>query len=249
MSVSSIYMTLTKKIRMEAFTEFKWDNGLLYDYSSNEFPTKLHAWTNEGTVDLGYDQSTYYGYVYKGVAVLYLEGRSYQLLPGMFFAVPGGLKATVHSGCGILIERKGYHGVFSLGGPIEEKGRLRYIDGCTDSLLIPPVKVGDPCLNALYFPPGIDQTMHTHPSMRVGVVASGSGVCVTPEGEISLTPGTLFIIHQDGLHKFRTTEESMTVIAYHPDSDHGPQDEDHPMINRTMVEGQSAKNLTHLHTS
>jgi len=27
---------------------------------------------------------------------------------------------------------------FHLGGPVEETGRLRYIDGCTDSLLIRP---------------------------------------------------------------------------------------------------------------
>ena len=48
---------------------------------------------------------------------------------------------------------------FQVGGPIEAMGRLRYIDGCTDSLLIPPWRRGEACLNHLHIPPGVEQTM------------------------------------------------------------------------------------------
>jgi hypothetical protein len=59
----------------------------------------------------------------------------------------------------------------------------------------------------------------------------------------------LFCIHPEGKHKFRTGPDSpMRVLAYHPDSDFGPTDQDHPMINRTMVDGISARELTAIHT-
>jgi hypothetical protein len=40
----------------------------------------------------------------------------------------------------------------------------------------------------------------------------------------------------------------MRVVAYHPDSDFGPQDEDHPMINRTIVDGVSASKIDAIRT-
>ena len=143
-----------------------------------------------------------------------------------------------------------------IGGPIEQKGRLLYIDGCSDSLLIPPVIKGDPCLNYLHFPAQISQTRHTHPSMRVGVVARGGGRCVVPSNEdgtgiditIPLTPGNIFVIPTDGHHSFFTDDSEMDVIAYHPDSDTGPTHNDHPMINRTIVDGVSAAYLDEIRT-
>lgn len=47
----------------------------------------------------------------------------------------------------------------------------------------------EPSMNLLHIPPGIEQTMHTHPSDRIGVVVSGAGQCVTPEGLVDLVPG------------------------------------------------------------
>jgi len=40
----------------------------------------------------------------------------------------------------------------------------------------------------------------------------------------------------------------MRVIAYHPDSDFGATHEDHPMINRTIVNGTSAAVLSDIRT-
>lgn len=164
----------------------------------------------------------------------------------MVFCVPG--SCTVSGSRGIVVSRYGYRGFFQVGGPVENEGRLKYMDGCTDSLLVPPVMLGDPCLNLLYFPPGIVQTPHTHPSVRIGMVASGAGTCVTPAGDIPLLPGRAFVIHAEGVHSFTTRDEPMRVIAYHPDSDFGPTHEDHPMLNRTMVNGRSAALLPEIRT-
>jgi mannose-6-phosphate isomerase-like protein (cupin superfamily) len=150
---------------------------------------------------------------------------------------------------GTVISRLGWLGMFTIGGPLEERGRLRYIDGCTDSLLVPPVRLGDPCLNGLWFPMGTEQTSHTHPSVRIGMVVRGRGQCVTPSGVQDLRPGMVFVIHAEGEHRFRTEHDAgLTVVAWHPDSDTGPTDVDHPMVNRTMVAGVSAAAMPELQT-
>jgi quercetin dioxygenase-like cupin family protein len=156
------------------------------------------------------------------------------------FAVTGDL-IEIHTDRGIpadlyLIFIEGYTGQNVLGVKVEEKGRLKYIDGCTDSLLVYPPRLGDPALNHLHFPPGIDQTFHTHPSIRVGIVYRGHGVASFPDGEHELAEGDIFILEVGEEHRFRTSDSTMDIIAFHPDSDTGPTDEDHPMINRTIIE-------------
>jgi Cupin domain len=187
------------------------------------------------------------GFVERDTAIA-VGVQAYFLKAGMYFSCSYP-RVFLNEGSGIIFRTKTYVPQFLFGGPVEDWGRLKYIDGCTDSLLIPPVKFGDPCLNALYFPPGINQTQHTHPSLRAGLVIRGRGECVTPEARTPLEPGVCFIIETDGLHYFRTPEDSsMTVIAFHPDSDMGPKDDDHPMVNRTIVEGVSASKIDAIRT-
>jgi hypothetical protein len=151
----------------------------------------------------------------------------------MYAAVP--CACSIKNGSGIAISRCSYQGFFHLGGPVEEIGRLRYIDGCTDSLLIPPLRMGDPCLNLLHIPPHTRQSRHTHPSHRIGVILNGHGECITPNEAIPLSPGMVFVIPENAEHSFHTTTEALRVIAYHPESDFGPTDEFHPMRNKTIL--------------
>ncbi len=121
-------------------------------------------------------------------------------------------------------------------GKIGLTGNQRYIDGCTDSLLVCPSKLGEPCLNALYFPHSTEQTYHTHPSLRCGIVLRGSGVADTAKGTVALCVGDIWFINSNERHRFRTFDEELVVVAYHPDSDWGPTDEKHPMVNRTVID-------------
>jgi hypothetical protein len=207
-------------------------HGCLEDIHDDRYPTALFGWAGDA-LELA-TIGTHFGYVYSGPASLDCEPGTFTLSAGMYFAVPGRL--TTAEGSGLVISRLGYRGFFHLGGPIENEGRLRYIDGCTDSLLIPPVIRGDPCLNLLHLPAHTRQTRHTHPSIRVGLIIRGSGLRETPEERIPLAPGQAFMIRAGGPHSFHMDESSLLVLAYHPDSDFGPTHENHPMINRTIIE-------------
>ncbi len=197
---------------------------------SGPYPCTVRTWANRPlALEPG---ATHYGYVWQGQTHLQRDRQTYALDSGMYFALPhaGSLDGP---GSGIVISRWGETAFFHLGGPIEPHGRLHYIDGCTDSLLIPPVVYGQACLNLLHIPPHTQQSMHTHPALRAGIIVSGHGHCITPENTYPLAPGQVFLIHADGLHCFHTQAEALRVIAFHPESNFGPRHEDHPMLNRT----------------
>lgn len=239
------------------FNSFQNVNGLVGSRTDDEYPTEVSAWSSPDYRLQLDDNGTHFVYVLEGEALIEaahprIGAVKYSLHKGMYASVCGA--ASVTGGKGFAVTRLGYRGLFSLGGPIEERGRLRYIDGCSDTLLISPVKKGDACLNHLHFPARISQTRHTHPSVRCGIVARGRGRCVVPsedgrgEESIPLEPGTVFIIPPEGQHSFFTDGETMDIIAYHPDSDMGPEDDDHPMVNRTIVDGVSAARIDAIRT-
>ena len=242
-------------------------DGLVYDFPTDRFRSKMFAWgfTPGAPADQllleGAEGNAYYGFVYSGIANLKAYGvGDYALRRGMYFAVSG--RFAITGGSGIVICDHGplqpaVNGeasprgscVFQIGGPIEKFGRLRYIDGCTDSLLIAPWLKGLPCLNHLHFPRRIDQTEHTHPSFRLGIIVAGAGKCRTPDGVFDLTPGGFWCIPEGGVHAFMTDDSTMDVIAYHPDSDFGPEHENHPMVNRTLVEGVPSSQIPRIQTT
>tara|TARA_B100000989_G_scaffold85459_1_gene61316 strand:+ start:1187 stop:1897 length:711 start_codon:yes stop_codon:yes gene_type:complete len=175
------------------------------------------------------------------------EVSKYEMQPGMYGAIQ--TPAKIEGGMFWYVFVEGYECLNGIGGPLEHTGRLRYIDGCTDSLILPPVIKGDPCLNLLYFPPSTDQTFHTHPSCRIGLVVSGRGICHEKSGETILEEGLAFYLPKDAIHRFETKSESLRVVAFHPDSDFGPEHDFHPMINKTMVDGTSARHIEAIRTS
>jgi len=238
----------------KAFSHYEFEHNYQAELD-RKYPSRLKVY-NKGQISEDETNNTHYFYQHVGESLIKLKDYQFILKPGMFASVAGSYNLENHSGNsqGIVITRDNWLGYTLIGGPVEHKGRLKYIDGCTDSLLLSPPKLGDPCLNLLYFPPDIDQTMHDHPSDRIGIIMSGYGQCVAKnlngeEETIDLIPGMIFCIHAHGLHKFKTPYgKDMRVLAYHPDSDFGPNDENHPMLNRTIVDGISAKDIESIRT-
>ncbi len=248
-------------------------HGTTIDATHTMYPTFTQVMVTPGTYSKGSVCSTTYGVLLSGS----VEVRGMVLRPGAYFCLPGEFKielaVSIEPGNRlILIERMGYRGQIIF-GQCEPTGRLTYIDGCSDSMLVYPPRKGDPVLNHLHFPGRILQTQHTHPSIRVGVVMKGQGVswrgehgqkndlmpfmraaeeyglatAVTDyeknpdkyhgvEMLYHLRAGGVFLLEQGELHSFATMKGGgMDIVAYHPDSDWGPTDEDHPMLNRTHI--------------
>lgn len=202
---------------------------LTIDRLATHYPTKLYA-SNELVEVPVY--ATAYGYVLSGR--VWVDGV--EVPAGYAFAAKQHIDGKRKFGSKfVAVMRYGFVGLSAM-VKVESVGRVQYIDGCTDSVLVAPPRFGDPCLNSLHFPRNITQTSHTHPSIRAGVISSGHGWAVTQAGSYKLETGDAWVIDANEVHHFVTGKESgMTVIAYHPDSNWGPTDEVHPMKNRTYI--------------
>jgi quercetin dioxygenase-like cupin family protein len=216
---------------MTAFIPLRIRPGTLHELNDSAHPVALLGWLQQALTLP--DGGTCFGIATSDGVTLDMGYGPAMLRRGMFFVVNRG--GTVRGGQGLVIFRPGYSGLPQIGGPLEVTGRLGYIDGCSDTLWVGPPRLGEPCLNHLHIPPHTDQTQHTHPSDRIGVIMNGHGECRTPDGVHSLSPGMGWVIPAGLRHSFFTTEEPLDVMAWHPDSDFGPRDEDHPMINRTLI--------------
>lgn len=215
------------------------------DQVNTMYPTKMISIQDD--YELEPTIGNLYGFVTEGTYLIESDGREWLLGAGDFFSIKTDTKNKTTAkkisdeGQMFWILRYGFQGI-NIIGQSEDHGRLSYIDGCTDSLLIMPPRLGDPCLNYLHFPMGIDQTQHLHPSIRMGIVIGGKGEAFQkPDGkrtgwEEDLSKGMMFCLEEGEIHSFRTAENFMDIIAYHPDSDFGPTDTNHPMLNRTYID-------------
>jgi mannose-6-phosphate isomerase-like protein (cupin superfamily) len=138
-------------------------------------------------------------------------------------------------GTAVIITRHGFNGQYVFGGPVEKQGRLCYINNCSDSLLVYPPRMGDPSLSLLQFPEGIVQDFHTHPSFRLGIIFRGKGYAESKDQKFDLTPGCVFCMEEQEVHRFVTEDEPLSVISFHPDGDWGPTDHNHTLLNRTYL--------------
>ena len=263
---------LSGRIVDDNFCAWKQYFGMLLSDGDSRFPSEIYGFENltpkamqvgsddpvaKGIITLGHSykfqkSGALYGFVVQGSVGFYghprVDGLFVSEMEWFCLANAKGRKLELSPDTKVVIvQRLDFLGITQTGGPIETKGRLRYIDKCSDTLLVGPPLMGDPCFNHLHFPPGILQSEHTHPSTRAGIVAKGRGWCLTPRGDIRLESGLVFHIPRNGLHSFKTEAESMDVIAYHPDSDFGPTHENHPMVNRTLVSGEKIDNTKGVH--
>ncbi|HNN93375.1 MAG TPA: cupin domain-containing protein [Pseudomonadota bacterium] len=208
-------------------------HGLLFDLRDGEHPSRVFG-VDRAALSLA-DDDTHFCLITDGQVTVVRDRDRFTLRPGAFCVVPGAGTLDGTTGRSLVISRLGYRGLFQIGGPLEAGGRLRYIDGCSDTLLVCPPRLGEPCLNHLHIPPRTHQSSHSHPSERIGVIAAGSGTCITDQGHYPLSPGMAWRIPAGSRHCFVTSDQPLDVLAWHPDTDFGPTDENHPMLNRTFL--------------
>lgn len=171
--------------------------------------------------------ATHYGLAFRSCSVLSNAGQAF-LPPGGWFAQNGNI--NINGGSGLVVTMPRRWGLNSYGGPVEDVGRLRYIDGSSRSFLSPPAKAGEPCLELIHCPPETQQEFHAFNCLRVGVVFRGSGrLLIGGDGEFggeqhALTPGLVFVIPPTLETALHTDGERLDVVVWSPETDEGPLD-------------------------
>ena len=147
---------------------------------------------------------------------------------------------TIRSGNGTatVIEYSGLH-LLESRFYVQNKldmGNLSYMDGGTNTTAVNPGRLGDPVINYVHFPAGMQQTLHTHPSHRVGMILKGRGLVELDDSEFPLEPGDVFFMQRNVLHNFMCPyNEDVVLFVFAPDSGTGPTDEVNPLKIRTYV--------------
>jgi len=117
-----------------------------------------------------------------------------------------------------------------------DMGNLSYMDGGTNTTAVNPGRLGDPVINYVHFPSGMQQTLHTHPSHRVGLVLKGQGLVQLDNEDLPLKPGDVFFMRRNELHNFTCPyNQDVVLFVFAPDSGTGPTDEVNPLKIRTYV--------------
>lgn len=117
-----------------------------------------------------------------------------------------------------------------------DMGNLSYMDGGTNTTAVNPGRLGDPVINYVHFPAGMEQTLHTHPSHRIGMILKGRGLVELDDSEFPLEQGSVFFMQRNVLHNFRCPyDEDVVLFVFAPDSGTGPTDEVNPLKIRTYV--------------
>lgn len=210
-----------------------------FNFLGNDYPSRV-IWKAAEPITAGERKGTSYFYVTIGSVTIKTADEEFTFKSGWYGSFVGVAEISGDGEC-LICTRLDYEGFNQFGGPVERLGRLEYIDGCSSTLLLSAPKLGDPCFNYLHVPCNIDQTPHTHPTLRVGFILEGKGTVILKDSKLDLLPGMMFCLLPDVLHSFHTTDSELRIVIYHPDSDFGPSDEVHPMLNRTIIEGVSAR--------
>jgi mannose-6-phosphate isomerase-like protein (cupin superfamily) len=131
----------------------------------------------------------------------------------------------------------GYKG-FDRSAEINDWTTLPYINGCSTTQLLTPIRKGDPTFQLLRLPPHTsEQQHHIHSTARIVYVQSGRGYSVIGASgkheTIDLTPGTIILLDKMVPHHFVTEDEPLVVLPLHIYSSIGQSEWDHPMFNGT----------------
>jgi quercetin dioxygenase-like cupin family protein len=179
-----------------------------------------------------------------GTYYVMLQNASYYADAAHFESVNAAFTVNNHftikcgQGTAVVIEYLGLH-LLESRYFVQNKldmGNLSYIDGGTNTTAVNPGRLGDPVVNYVHFPAGMKQTLHTHPSHRVGMVLKGQGLIELDNSEFPLQQGDVFFMQRNVLHNFMCPyNEDVVLFVFAPDSGTGPTDEVNPLKIRTYV--------------
>jgi len=205
--------------------------------TQDRWPLELTKLEPNETVSFGATDGTYY--VLMRNAKFLSQNAEFSNVMGAF-----GVNHSFSIECGadshaVVIEWKGIH-LTEQRYYIQNDlgvGNLSYMDGGTNTTAVNPGRLGDPVVNYVHFPNKMYQTLHTHPSHRVGLILRGRGHIELDDEEIfDIETGDVFWMPRNTLHNFCCQKgEHVEAFVFAPDSGTGPTDEVNPLKIRTYV--------------
>ena len=180
-----------------------------------------------------------------GTYYIMLQNASYHSDTVRFESANGAFAVNCHftikagTGTAAVVEYPGLHLLESRYYVQDQlgQGNLSYIDGGTNTTAVNPGRLGDPVINYVHFPAGMYQTLHTHPSHRVGMVLRGHGQIELDNQQLfEVREGEVFFMQRNALHNFMCPfDQDVVLFVFAPDSGTGPTDEVNPLKIRTYI--------------
>ena len=180
-----------------------------------------------------------------GTYYIMLQTASYYSDTANFESVNGAFCVNSHftvkagAGTAAVVEYPGLHLLESRYYIQDQlgQGNLSYIDGGTNTTAVNPGRLGDPVINYVHFPAGMRQTLHTHPSHRVGMILQGHGQIELDNQQLfDVRKGEVFFMQRNVLHNFICPfDQDVILFVFAPDSGTGPTDEVNPLKIRTYI--------------
>lgn len=217
------------------FQKFKWPDNtveLLFDHSEDKkLPVKVYAMSSNHQsfhMDVRY---SYFLFCAQGAFRIYRAdlNSSYDIHAGQYVSIgmESGSISPIDFSLGILIEIQYGATLFTIGGPIEPQGRVKYKSGKSKTFLIHHDTLSNkkPYLDHNHFPTLFKGISHLIEDYRIGLVIKGGGVFKTSKEEIDLNPGDLFLISsfegkvknvQDLKYSIDTENNTLDMIVFHP---------------------------------
>lgn len=188
------------------------------------------------------DDCSYYGFVCGGTAKISFGSRPrYTFISGMYFSSVGTFKfegTTCRSNLVVIevLPLKHYYNnefssFFTVGGPIENRGRVQTHQGRTESVLIAPITAAAPTLTHHQFGPQIIDKARSYETYRIGIAARGEATLCSPFGNYPIEGGNVVLIkeaqykdtygldgksHQIGQHFFQTKDHKFDIVKFKP---------------------------------
>lgn len=159
---------------------------------------------------------THFGFSIAGSLAIDTPTLTARLPSGGFFRIQG--EGTIEGTDGFAISMPGKKGFTQISGPYANVELIEYLPGGRQNCLIWPAAINLPSLNTLYLSSDKIQESHSHDSMRINVVISGSATCITNEETLKISEGDVIVIHANENHRFQTQSHSLKFVAFHPDS-------------------------------
>lgn len=201
------------------------------DFKHGNSNVSVHATNNRRSVEVPTGFCGFGVTVGKNCSVHDSEGKI--LLPeNYYFRLGPGVKIRGKSALVVLVAMPPRETKF---GKIPQRGAIEYEPGGQETTLVYPDIFGEPTLNFLSMEPHFrDQLMHWHDAIRINIVISGEVFCETPShAPVTCNRGSIIILPNGALHRFRTNSTGMKFVAFHPDSEFGPTPKNNPMFNKT----------------